>query len=125
MNRSLGSRIEAANAALIANGKVDAIGEFFTLDYVGHGTDQVMEGHGAIRRLLGMLQRAFPDLQVEVEILVEAKDRVAWPRWSLQNRPMVVTAKAANGDGPGQCCFTPLNRYRASPFWYASSGDRT
>ena len=47
------------------------------------------------------------------------------PRWSLQNRPMVVTAKAANGDGPGQCCFTPLNRYRASPFWYASSGDRT
>ena len=49
----------------------------------------------------------------------------ALPRWSLQNRPMVVTAKAANGDGPGQCCFTPLNRYRASPFWYASSGDRT
>ena len=80
MNRSLGSKIEAANAALIANGKVDAIGEFFTLDYVGHGTDQVMEGHGAIRRFLGMLQRAFPDLQVDVEILVEAKDRVAWQR---------------------------------------------
>ncbi len=52
-------------------------------------------------------------------------DAVFAPRWSLQNRPMVVTAKAANGDGPGQCCFTPLNRYRASPFWYASSGDST
>ncbi len=80
MNRSFGSKIEAANAALIANGKVDAIGEFFTLDYVGHGTDQVMEGHGAIRRFLGMLQRAFPDLEIEVEILVEGKDRVAWQR---------------------------------------------
>jgi predicted ester cyclase len=39
-----------------------------------------MEGHGGIRRFLGMLQRAFPDLQVQVEILVEAKDRVAWQR---------------------------------------------
>ena len=55
----------------------------------------------------------------------ESKPYGSSPRWSLQNRPMVVTAKAANGDGPGQCCFTPLNRYRASPFWYASSGDRT
>ncbi len=27
-----------------------------------------------------MLRRAFPDLQVEVEILVEGKDRVAWQR---------------------------------------------
>ena len=80
MNRPLGSKIEAVNAALIANGNVDAIGEFFTPDYVAHGTDHVMEGHGAIRRFLGMLQRAFPDLQIDVEILVEAKDRVAWQR---------------------------------------------
>lgn len=80
MNRSLGSKIEAANAALIANRNVDAIGEFFTPDYVAHGTDQVMEGPGAIRRFLGMLQRAFPDLQVDVEILVEANDRVARQR---------------------------------------------
>jgi hypothetical protein len=80
MNRSLASKIEAANAALIANRNVDAIGEFFTPDYVAHGTGQVMEGHGGIRRFLGMLQRAFPDLQVQVEILVEAKDRVAWQR---------------------------------------------
>ena len=28
---------------------------------------------------------------------------------------MVVTAKAANGDGPGQCCFTPLNRVPGKP----------
>jgi len=37
-------------------------------------------GHGAIRSVLSMYQRAFPDLQVQVEILVEGTDRVAWQR---------------------------------------------
>jgi steroid delta-isomerase-like uncharacterized protein len=81
MSRSLASKIEAANSALMANGNLDAIGEFFTPDYVAHLTDQDMTGgHSAIRRVLGMYRRAFPDLQVEVEILVKAKDRVAWQR---------------------------------------------
>lgn len=81
MGRSLGSKIEAANAALIADGHLEAIGEFFTPDYVAHLTGEDMTGgHAAIRRVLGMYRRAFPDLQVEVEILAEAKDRVAWQR---------------------------------------------
>jgi predicted ester cyclase len=80
MNRSLASKIEAANSVLFANGSVDAVGEFFTPDYVAHGTDNRMAGHGAIRRLVGMYRRAFPDLRVEVAILVKAKDRVAWQR---------------------------------------------
>jgi steroid delta-isomerase-like uncharacterized protein len=81
MNGTLASKIEAANAALITNGDLDAIGEFFTPDYVVHLTDQEMTGgHAAVRRVLDMYRRAFPDLQVEVEILVEAKDRVAWQR---------------------------------------------
>jgi steroid delta-isomerase-like uncharacterized protein len=80
MAGSLASKIQAANSVLIANGNLDAIGEFFTPDYVAHGTDQDMRGHDAIRRFLGMLQRSFPDLQVEIEILVEGTDRVAWQR---------------------------------------------
>jgi ketosteroid isomerase-like protein len=81
MVRSLASKIQAANSALIANGNLDAVGEFFTLDYVVHLTDQDMTGgHDAIRRFLGEIQRAFSHLQVDVEILVEAKDRVAWQR---------------------------------------------
>src|SRR5262245_21040478 len=81
MSRSLASKIEAANSALIANGDLGAIGEFFAPDYVAHLTDQDMTGgHDAIRRFLGMYRRAFPDIQVEVEILVKAKDRVAWQR---------------------------------------------
>jgi predicted ester cyclase len=80
MARSLAEKIRAANSALIANGDLDAIGEFFAPDFVAHLTDQDMAGHNGIRRFLGMLQRGFPRLQVEVEILVEGKDRVAWQR---------------------------------------------
>ena len=35
------------------------------------------------------------------ELLREGAQRLI-PRWSLQNRPKGVTAKAANGDGPGR-----------------------
>jgi len=81
MNQSIASQIQAASSALIVNGNLDAVGEFFTPDYVAHLTDQDMTGgHGAIRKVVGMYRRAFPDLQVEVEILVEARDRVAWQR---------------------------------------------
>ena len=81
MVRSLASKIQAANAALIGDGNLDAVGEYFTPDYVAHLTDQDMTGgHGAIRRFLGEIRRGFPDLQVEVEILVESEDRVAWQR---------------------------------------------
>ncbi len=76
----LASKIRAANSALIAKGNLDAVGEFFTPDYVAHGTDQDIAGHRGIRRFLGMLQRAFPDVQIDVEILLEGKDRVAWQR---------------------------------------------
>jgi predicted ester cyclase len=37
-------------------------------------------GHDAVRKVARMYRRAFPDTEVEVEILVESKDRVAWQR---------------------------------------------
>jgi steroid delta-isomerase-like uncharacterized protein len=81
MGQSLASRIEAANSALMVDGNVDAVDEFFTPDYVAHLTDQEMTGgHDAIRSVIGMYRRAFLDLQVEVEVLVEGTDRVAWQR---------------------------------------------
>jgi predicted ester cyclase len=56
MDQSLGSRIEAA-------------------------TDEDMTGgHDTIRKVLGLYRRAFPDVRVQVEILVESKNRVAWQR---------------------------------------------
>lgn len=81
MNRSLAAKIHAANSANFAAGNLDAVGEFFAPDYVAHLTDQDMTGGpGAIRRFLDELRRAFPDLKVKVEILLEANDRVAWQR---------------------------------------------
>lgn len=80
MARGLAPKIEAANVELIANGNLDAVGDFFAPDYVAHGTQQEMRGLEGLRKYLGLLKRAFPDLQVEVEILVEGKDRVAWQR---------------------------------------------
>lgn len=81
MSRSLGSRIEAANSTLVVEGHLDAVGEFFTADYVVHLTDQDLGGgHATVRKVVGLYQRAFPDLRVEVELLVEAGSRVAWQR---------------------------------------------
>ncbi len=81
MSRSLASKIEAANAALLVDGDLDAVAEFFAPDYVAHLTDEDMKGgHEAIRRVLGMYRRAFAGFQVDVEILAKTKDRVAWQR---------------------------------------------
>lgn len=81
MSQSHASQIKAANAALIVNGDLSAIGEFFRPDYVAHLTDQDMAGgHEVVRKFLAAYRRAFRDVQVEVEILVKTKDRVAWQR---------------------------------------------
>ena len=81
MTRSPASILEAANTALLVEGNLEAVGEFFAADYVAHLTDENLRGGpAAIRSFVSSLRRAFSDLRVEVEILVEAKDRVAWQR---------------------------------------------
>lgn len=81
MAQTLALRIQAANTALIGSSDLQAIPTFFTPDYVAHVTDDDMVlGHEGVRKVLEMYRRAFPDLKAEVEILVEAKDRVAWQR---------------------------------------------
>jgi steroid delta-isomerase-like uncharacterized protein len=81
MARSLASKIEAANSTLMVKGDLNAIGEFFTPDYVVHLTgEDMIGGHSAIRTVLRLYRRAFSDLRVDVEVLVKAKDRVAWQR---------------------------------------------
>lgn len=78
---SLVDKIHEANAVLIAEGNREAIGDYFTPDYVAHLTNRDMKGgHEAIRSVLDMLRRAFPTLEVDIEILVEGGDRVAWQR---------------------------------------------
>jgi steroid delta-isomerase-like uncharacterized protein len=65
----------------LRKGRLDAIGDFFATNYVAHLTSNDLKGgHNAIRRFLNAYRRAFSDIKVEVEILVQAKDRVAWQR---------------------------------------------
>lgn len=78
--RSRLATIRAANAALLVDGDLDAVGEFFTADYVAHGTGRDLAGHAAVRRFVAALRRAVPDLSVEIEIFVEGTRRIAWQR---------------------------------------------
>jgi predicted ester cyclase len=80
VDRSLPPRVRAANAALLADGNLESVRKFFTLEYVAHLTEQTLEDHEAIRGFVKMVRGAFPDLRVEVGILVEGGDRVAWQR---------------------------------------------
>jgi steroid delta-isomerase-like uncharacterized protein len=78
---SLSSKIIAANQTLISDSDHDAVEHFFASDYVAHLTDEdVAGGHKLVRDQLKLYQRAFPEVHVNVEILVEGKDRVAWQR---------------------------------------------
>jgi predicted ester cyclase len=74
------SRIQAANAALVEQEDLAAIGDYFARDYVAHGTGKDFKGHRFIRQHLGELRRAFPKLRIDVEVLLEGGDRVAWQR---------------------------------------------
>jgi len=81
MESTQASRIIEANAALLVRGDLDAADEFFTAAYVAHTTARDLTGGPAgVRRFVGALRKAFSDLEVEVDILVEAGDRVAWQR---------------------------------------------
>lgn len=81
MNRSLAATIRDANSTLIGSNDLEAIPRFFSPGYVAHVTGEDMAlGHGGVKRILGLYRSAFPDLRVEVEILAEAQDRVAWQR---------------------------------------------
>ena len=75
------SIIQTANQTLLLDGKHEAVGDFFTTDYVAHLTGQdVAGGHKLVRGLLELYQRAFPHLKVDVEILLEGTDRISWQR---------------------------------------------
>src|SRR5688572_19058461 len=78
---SLSSKIKAANKTLIEKGGHDAIGKFFSPDYVAHLTGQdVAGGHSVVRGMLELYQRAFPRLKAQVDILLEGPDRISWQR---------------------------------------------
>ena len=81
MSRALSEKIRVANSRLIVEGDLDAADEYFAPDYVAHLTKRDMKGGPkAVRAFVSKLRSGFADLVVDVEILVESRDRVAWQR---------------------------------------------
>jgi predicted ester cyclase len=75
------THIKAANGAILVEGNLDAVSDFFTPDYVVHVTgEDLLLGHNGLQMVLALYRKAFPDIQVEVEILAGEKDRIAWQK---------------------------------------------
>ncbi len=81
MSRSLAARIHRANTVLLAHSNLEAVSEFFTSDYVAHFTGQDSPaGHRAVQNVLRAVHSAFSHVKVDVLILLEGEDRIAWQR---------------------------------------------
>jgi predicted ester cyclase len=81
LSASLESTIREANRAILVERDLDAIERFFAHDYLVHITDRKIGGGlDAVRGFARMLLDAFPAIEVEVEMLAEAGDRIAWQR---------------------------------------------
>lgn len=76
---SLGDHIRTSNDELFHKGNLAFVDDVFAPEYVAHagGTDI---GAEAIRSFVVAVRRAFPDLRVEITVLLEDGDRVAWLR---------------------------------------------
>lgn len=73
-------KIRAANDALLNRGEVDRVADFFLPTYILHTLDGDLRAPEVIVEFVTALRLAFPDLQVEIEILATEGNRVAWRR---------------------------------------------
>lgn len=81
MRRTKSQIIEAANRQVIVEGDLDAIPEFFTPGYIAHVAGKDFSGgHQVVRRMVGTYRRAFSEIEVKIEILVQSPSRIAWLR---------------------------------------------
>ncbi len=79
--QDLPARIQTANEELLNKGNVDMASDFFAPAYVSHLTGRDLTGGPeVIEGFVTELRTAFPDLHVEVEVLVAEGERVAWLR---------------------------------------------
>jgi len=73
--------IKYANNELISKGNLSVVEEVFSSDYIVHSGGKDYQGHEFIIRFTNLLLAAVSDIQVvDVEILLQAGDVVAWQR---------------------------------------------
>jgi len=83
MSKTAAGIILEANVAYLSllRGEGEQMTEFIAAGYTAHLTDRTMTGgHELVRSVAAKFKQAFTELSVEVQILVEGTDRVAWQR---------------------------------------------
>lgn len=78
---SLEGKILTANDELFHKGNLNFADEIFASNYVSHGPDGPKEvGPKGIKKFVKAMRTAFPDLRVEIEVLVQEDNTIAWLR---------------------------------------------
>ena len=81
MAKSKEERVRFANDEILGKGNLDIVDEIFATDYVVHAGGKDHKGPEFVRRFAKLLRSAIPDLRVvEVTVLIEAGDTIAWQR---------------------------------------------
>ncbi len=74
-------RIRFANDEILGKGNLGVVDKIFATDYVVHAGGKDHKGHAFVRRFVGLLSSAIPDIRVvEVAILNQAADTIVWER---------------------------------------------
>ncbi len=81
MAQSNEERVRFANDEIVGKGNLGVVDDVFATDYVVHAGGKDYKGTEFVRRFIGQLRSAIPDLRVvEVEFLIQACDTIAWQR---------------------------------------------
>jgi steroid delta-isomerase-like uncharacterized protein len=75
------TQLRVANDEFFNKGNLAMAAEIFAPDYVAHVTDGSLRGGpAAIESFVNEMRTAFPDLHVEIQVLMTHEDRVTWVR---------------------------------------------
>ena len=81
MRRSKEELIRFAHDEILAKGNLNAVEEVFADDYVLHAGGKEHRGAAFVRKFIGQLRSAIPDIRLaKLEFLMRSADRVAWQR---------------------------------------------
>jgi steroid delta-isomerase-like uncharacterized protein len=81
MSQTLGTLVQSGNEQLLNRGNLAIAADIFAPTYTSHDTTgEVRGGPELIQKFVTDLRAAFPDLHVEVQVLLEQGNRVVWLR---------------------------------------------
>lgn len=81
MPQSQEDLVRFANAELLGKGNLAVVDDVFAGDYIVHTGGKEYKGHAFVKRFIGQIRSAMPDVRVvKVEVLMQAGDTIAWQR---------------------------------------------